>query len=340
MGNKLENWSGDERGMTGIGVLILFIALVLVAAIASGLILDTAGVLQNTAQNTGEQSTSEVSDRLSVLSSSGDVVNVEGLESLYTEDISVTGVAVGANMSSPHSFTVSDGERVDSVNLNGWSASTDATLTATVYDNSTNTNVGSGTVSVSAADSPSDYKINVSMTDVSSTGEYYVELTSDTSGDFSGEMEVVGTDGTVDRVSVLHTTVYRSPGASDVDLQQATIEYFSPYGTAFLLHEEEYNALSSSELENFTDNLASFSTEAVKDDDGSVPVLNSRDDRAIINIGLHNDFVVTDQPDSMIYLHEGDSATLRLTTQHGATTTEIVNVPESLAGYDGSSVVL
>jgi len=51
--NRLTQTNTDERGMTGIGVLILFIALVLVAAIASCLIADASRVLQNTAQNTG-----------------------------------------------------------------------------------------------------------------------------------------------------------------------------------------------------------------------------------------------------------------------------------------------
>ena len=63
----------EERGQVGIGTLIVFIAMVLVAAIAAGVLINTAGFLQTQAEATGEESTSQVSDRIEVVSSVGTV---------------------------------------------------------------------------------------------------------------------------------------------------------------------------------------------------------------------------------------------------------------------------
>jgi flagellin FlaB len=66
-----NNSEMQERGQVGIGTLIVFIALVLVAAIAAGVLINTAGFLQSQAEATGEESTSQVSNNLNVVSVTG-----------------------------------------------------------------------------------------------------------------------------------------------------------------------------------------------------------------------------------------------------------------------------
>ncbi|QIO21629.1 archaellin/type IV pilin N-terminal domain-containing protein [Haloarcula sp. JP-L23] len=61
----------DDRGQVGIGTLIVFIAMVLVAAIAAGVLINTAGFLQSSAEETGQQSSDQVTNRLEVVSAVG-----------------------------------------------------------------------------------------------------------------------------------------------------------------------------------------------------------------------------------------------------------------------------
>ncbi len=72
-----------DRGQVGIGTLIVFIAMVLVAAIAAGVLINTAGFLQSQSEETGEQSSAQVSDRLQVVNIAGP--SIDGSTNEVTE---------------------------------------------------------------------------------------------------------------------------------------------------------------------------------------------------------------------------------------------------------------
>ena len=65
MNNNNEN--NDNLAAIGIGAMIVFIALILVAAVAAAVIIQTAEKLQQNAQSTGDDTTDEMSGKITVL---------------------------------------------------------------------------------------------------------------------------------------------------------------------------------------------------------------------------------------------------------------------------------
>jgi len=76
------NGGTEERGQVGIGTLIVFIAMVLVAAIAAGVLVNTAGFLQATAEEAGQESVDKVTNRVEVVNQHGEVGNNKDIESI------------------------------------------------------------------------------------------------------------------------------------------------------------------------------------------------------------------------------------------------------------------
>ena len=62
-----KNMENDSLAAIGIGAMIVFIALILVAAVAAAVIIQTAEKLQQNAQSTGDDTTDEMSGKVQIL---------------------------------------------------------------------------------------------------------------------------------------------------------------------------------------------------------------------------------------------------------------------------------
>jgi len=144
------------------------------------------------------------------------------------------------------------------------------------------------------------------------------------------EVSTIGQIGTVsgeERIGLVNITVSRSPGASNVDLSQATIQWVDSSGSYDLVHQSQLSGTAD----------GSFGTTIVQDEDGSQPVLNEGADRLKISLDVGAaPFAVSVGGDNLgdfgDSLTEGDTATIRLTTATGGTTEVQINVPQTLSG--------
>ena len=110
-------FSTERRGQVGIGTLIVFIAMVLVAAIAAGVLINTAGLLQAQAQQTGEETTAEVSNVIQVGEVVGKDNNTNGKIDKLNASIRLASGSDPINVSKA-SYTISTNGNASVINGN------------------------------------------------------------------------------------------------------------------------------------------------------------------------------------------------------------------------------
>ncbi len=174
----------DTRAQVGIGTLIIFIAMVLVAAVAAAVLIQTSGILQQKAQQTGKQSTQEVSSNMMIKSIEG--IRASGPGTDIAGNISLLKLSVGLNVgSSPVDvnqlvITITDGSSTNNL----------------VYANNQKLyGKGMANFSAGATDKNTVQLLNDTQTTPGANAKYFftVEKVRDEDGSFSQEKPVMNT---------------------------------------------------------------------------------------------------------------------------------------------------
>ncbi|MFC7073704.1 archaellin/type IV pilin N-terminal domain-containing protein [Halovenus rubra] len=224
LGNDKE--TEPNRAQVGIGTLIVFIAMVLVAAIAAGVLINTAGFLQTQAEDTGTESTSQVADNLKVITEVGNVSADDKIDQVRLGVQPAAG-AGDVNLAQLTLQWVSDDEFANIIVGNDTSDGSDAGGTASGDTDPTDIAVLNGTggvpengqerygIQVIKAENEDD----VVMTDSSDRYEIIVPLnhTADSnfnSGDFNGKLRAL------DEGESVEVTITNEVGAQTVSFLQ------------------------------------------------------------------------------------------------------------------------
>jgi flagellin FlaB len=117
----------EEEGEMGVGTLLIFIAMILVAAVAAGVLVQTAYKLQQQAENTGDEALQDVATGFKVLAVWGTTNGGPAIDQVYLK-IALTAGSPGINL---------DDTKIEIVKTIGGTVTSEITLDANAaYDGS------------------------------------------------------------------------------------------------------------------------------------------------------------------------------------------------------------
>jgi flagellin FlaB len=136
---KILEFLKNKKGAMGIGTLIIFIAMVLVAAVAASVLINTSGFLQQKASSTGKESTEQVASGLEILQVTGvhNNTNINKTAIYISPNAGSSAIDLGETVT-----MISDGT---SERMTNYNSSQYATLTTggSVFDSTAWTNLNS-----------------------------------------------------------------------------------------------------------------------------------------------------------------------------------------------------
>ena len=144
MHRKKPYLNENESGAIGIGAMIIFIALILVAAVASTIIIKTAEELQQRAEATGDDTRDEISGKITLVAAyvSAEDVNVATQADEITLMVQLSAGSDTTLLSSMSWFIVCDGGAAAEVNEGDFTAATE--LDAATLMTATSASVDAG----------------------------------------------------------------------------------------------------------------------------------------------------------------------------------------------------